>query len=99
MSNKQMIKSSQQSSKYFPYQFFKRSREVSMYENMLIQDFCMHFSIVLGKRNHYRQFYKVDEEGSALNTLLEYEDHMFLEYDFDKLLASNLNSLLKHGKA
>ena len=99
MSNKQMIRSSQQSSKYFPYSLFKRSRETSMYENMFIQDFCMHFSIVLGKKNHYRQFYKVDVEGSALNTLLEYEDHMFLEYDFDKLLARNLNSLLKHGKA
>lgn len=99
MSNKQMIRSSQQSSKYFPYSLFKRSREVSMYENMFVQDFCMHFSIVLGKRNRYRQFYKVDEEGSVLNTLLEYEDHMFLEYDFDKLLATNLNSLLKRGKA
>lgn len=99
MSNKQMIRSSQQSSMYFPYSLFKRSREASMYESMFIQDFCMNFSIALGKRNHYRQFYKVDEVGSALHTLLEYEDHMFLEYDFDKLLASNLNSLLKHGKA
>lgn len=99
MSNNQMIRSSQQSSKYFPYSLFKRSRETSMYGDMFIQDLCMHFSIVLGKRNNYRQFYKVDEAGSALNTLLEYEDHMFLEYDFDKLLATNLNSLLKHGNA
>ncbi len=94
MSNKQMIRSSQQSSKYFPYSLFKRSRETSMYENMFIQDFCMHFSIVLGKKNHYRQSGNVNNEEdiksdifSAVNDFLNKKiQNMVSDVDTERLL-------------
>lgn len=99
MNNKKEARSSQQSSNYFPYPFFEKKRELSMYGTMFLQDFCTHFSIVLGKRNGHRNFYSVDPKDSHLNALLEYDNYMFMEYDFDKLLKSNLSDLVQYGKA
>ena len=99
MNKKQMIKNSQQSSNYLPYPFFKRRKKTSIYEDMFMQDFCTHFSIILGKRNEYRHFYNVDEVGGRLKALLEYDDYMFLEYDLDKLLMQNLSDMIKYGKS
>ena len=98
MDDEHMIISSRQTSDYLPYPFFKRKRRISLYGDMLLQDFCMHFSIILRKNNDYRYFYKIDVPDNRLLNLLEYDNGMFLEYDLDKLLADNLADLLHYGK-
>lgn len=99
MNRSQKVISLQQSSKYVPYPFFKGKKETSMYGNMFFDDFCRYFSIDLGKKNNYRYFYKIDGDDGSLENLLEYDNHMFFQYDFDKLLMNNLANLLTYGKA
>lgn len=99
MDSENIIINSQQSSNYLPYPFFKRKRRISLYENMFMQDFCMHFSTVLQKKNDYRHFYKIEGSDNRLLKLLQYDNGMFLEYDLDKLLAENLADLLHYGKS
>ena len=99
MDDEHMIISSRQTSDYLPYPFFKRKRRISLYGDMLLQDFCMHFSIILRKNNDYRYFYKIDVPDNRLLNLLEYDNGKFLEYDLDKLLADNLADLLHYGKS
>lgn len=99
MDDEHMIISSRQTSDYLPYPFFKRKKRISLYGDMLLQDFCMYFSIILRKKNDYRQFYKIDVPDNCLLNLLEYDNGMFLEYDLDKLLADNLADLLHYGKS
>lgn len=79
MDDEHMIISSRQTSDYLPYPFFKRKRRISLYGDMLLQDFCMHFSIILRKNNDYRYFYKIDVPDNRLLNLLEYDNGMFLE--------------------
>ena len=99
MNDEHIIISSRQTSNYLSYPFFKRKRRISLYRDMFLQDFCMHFSIILRKKNDFRCFYKIDGPDNRLLNLLEYDNGMFLEYDIDKLLAGNLSDLLHYGKS
>lgn len=50
MDDEHMIISSRQTSDYLPLPFFKKKKKNKLiYRNMLLQDFCMHFSIILQK--------------------------------------------------
>lgn len=99
MDDEHTIISSRQSSTYLSYPFLERKRRISLYGDMFLQDFCMYFSIILGKKKVCRRFYKIEGQDNRLMNLLEYDNDMFLEYDLDKLLADNLADLLHYGKS
>ena len=99
MNGKNIIISPRQNLDYLFSSFFKRKRKNGLYRNMFLQDFCMHFSIILRKKNDFRHFFKIDAPNKRLHDLLEYNGSMFLEYDLDKLLADNLADLINYGKS
>lgn len=98
MNRNDSVINTQQSSNFFPE--YSAKRKIGMHESMFRKDFCMHFSISLSQESgHHRKFYKIKAEGKKLENLLEYDNHNFLEYEFDKILATNMVDILDYGKA
>ena len=61
-----------------------------LYPSTFVRDMTCHFSILLSQSIDHHGFYTIKAEDDKLKELLCFEDYLFLEYDFDKVLSLDL---------
>ena len=69
-----------------------------LFSSTFVRDIKIHFSSVFSKSFNSHGFYTVDSPDERLKELLSFEDHWFLEYDFDKILSSIMHNLIFANK-
>ena len=71
---------------------------IDLYSSSFIENLTRDYSIEFSPSFNYRNFYTVDSEDNRLRDLLYFEDHGFLEYNFDKVLSSIMHNLIFSNK-
>lgn len=69
-----------------------------LYSSTFVRDLTCHFSILLSQSANHRGFYTVNAEDNKLRELLCFDDYLFLEYDFDKVLSAIMYNLIFANK-
>lgn len=65
-----------------------------LYPSTFVRDMTCHFSILLSQSIDHHGFYTIKAEDDKLKKLLCFEDYLFLEYDFDKVLSSIMHNII-----
>ena len=69
-----------------------------LYASTFVRDMTCHFSILLSQSVNHRGFYSINAENDKLRDLLCFDDYLFLEYDFDKVLSAIMYNLIFANK-
>ena len=79
-----------------PYSIRIHSDKVisDLYPSTFVRDMTCHFSILLSQSIDHHGFYTIKAEDDKLKELLCFEDYLFLEYDFDKVLSSIMHNII-----
>lgn len=71
---------------------------IDLYSSSFIENLMRDYSIEFSPSFNYRNFYTVASGDNRLRDLLYFEDHSFLEYNFDKVLSSIMHNLIFSNK-
>lgn len=69
-----------------------------LYSSTFVRELTHHFSTSLSQSVDHHGFYTINAEDCKLQELLCFDDYMFLEYNFDKILSSIMYNLIFANK-
>ena len=69
-----------------------------LYASSFVRDITCHFSTLLSHSVDHHGFYSINAENDKLRGLLCFDNYLYLEYDFDKVLSSIMYNLIFANK-